>query len=90
MTETLLLVILGLVITVAIWGMRYFDTRSAGETFSPRTEAIIRYALMFVCALIAHALYNSFGNPLWYFAAVLANAFLLYGVSHFFDRLLLK
>lgn len=90
MTETLSLIIAAVLITLIIWGMRYFDTRSAGETFSPRTEAVIRYALMFVAALIVHAIFASFVNPLWYFATVIANAFLIYGVSHFIDRLVLK
>jgi hypothetical protein len=96
-TESILLIILGLLLSLAIWALRKYvrrqETQRVGalwRVWSSRTEAFVRLALMFGAAFLAHIIYARPENLVSYALAVGANAFLLYGVTHFFDRLIWK
>lgn len=89
MTETILLAILALVIAVIVYfGRKYINAHR--QPLGARTEAILRFALMLLAALIAHAVYASHANITTFAISVLVNTFLIYGATHFFDRLLTR
>lgn len=90
MTESLLLVIFAIGITLAIWGIRRLVTARKLSPLSKRTEAAIRLLLTLLAAFVAHALYNSGAGRLSYWIAVAANCLILYAISHLADRFILK
>lgn len=90
MTETILLVVLAICLTLVIWGIRRFVASRKLSPLSKRTEAAIRLLLTLLAAIVAHAIYNSGAGRLTYWIAVGANALLLYAASHLADRFILK
>lgn len=89
MTETTLLVIIGFVLTIAI--QRFVKYWTVVHKLSSRAEAIIRMTLMCLAALLVHLVYaSSSQRAVWWWSGVVANAFVLYGALHFFDRMIFK
>lgn len=86
----IILVICAIIIFLAIWGIRRYVAAKKIEGLTPTVEAVIRIALCLLAALIVYYTngVKEIGYALW--LTILATAFILYGVTHFLDRLLLK
>lgn len=86
----IILVICAIIIFLAIWSIRKYVAAKKIQGLSPTVEAVIRIALCILAALIVYYTNGAkeIGYALW--LTVLATAFILYGVTHFLDRLLLN
>lgn len=88
MTETILLVIFGIIIFLGIWAIR---KKGEPAWMSARIESIIRFSLCVLFALIAHAYFRKPGDvPLVFAVAVIFNAAVIYTFTHVPDRWFLK
>jgi len=83
------LVICGIIVFLAVWGIRVW-IKSKNSSFSPKVEAVIRIALCVLSALIAYLLFGKHEAGVWFWATLAATSFLVYGITHFLDRLFLK
>lgn len=91
MNETLLLTICAALIVVGvIAGRRIFNAQKMTPLTS-RQESLARLALTVIAAFVAHWIYGPDGqmknHMVTFWFTVVANAFLIYGATHFFDRL---
>lgn len=90
MTETILLVILGIVLTLIIFAIRRIVQARKVAALGKRVELLIRLALMFVAALIAHTIFSVHRfDGLTFWLSVASNALILYAISHISDRIIL-
>lgn len=91
MTESLLLVLFGVLILVIIYLVRRVVTQRKMAPWPTQTEAIFRVGLCLLFAFIAHAYFNPKSDWGASFAiAVLASTLMVYAVTHLFDRLILR
>jgi len=89
MSETLLLVVLAIAITLVI----FFLKRQVAARTAPldkRVELGVRILLTFLGALIAHWQYGRSSGGLTFWLAVGASCLILYAVTHMADRIVLK
>lgn len=91
MSETLLLVIFAIVITLAIFLIKRQVSARQAAGLNKKVELGIRILLTLLAAVIAHALYRKTSlDSLGFWLAVAANCLILYAVTHMADRVLLK
>jgi putative effector of murein hydrolase len=84
MSETLLLLIFGTVITLLIFfGRKYLNSKRPVPV-SKRLEALVRVVLTLVLALLARVIYHGMPGG-WDWLSVLASGVLIYGATHLGD-----
>jgi hypothetical protein len=89
MSEYVLLIIAGILVLIAVVVIRAVIAKRQMQPFGKRIEVVIRFGLCIVAALICFAIYHSLSGMNWQaFINLLATSFLIYGVTHVFDRLI--
>ena len=84
MSETLLLLIFGTVITLLIFfGRKYLNSKRPVPV-SKRLEALVRVVLTLLLALLARVIYHGMPGG-WDWLSVLASGVLIYGATHLGD-----
>lgn len=89
--ESIWLVIFGAAIALGIWLERKYVLNHHLKPWSPKFEAIARMLLMLASAAIIHAtIVGTRENFIAFWFSVAASTFLMYGATHFFERILFK
>ena len=84
MSETLLLLVFGAVITLLIFfGRKYLNSKRPVPV-SKRLEALVRVGLTLLLALLARAVYHGMPGG-WDWLSVVASGVLIYGATHLAD-----
>ena len=88
MSESVLLAICAIALALlTFFGRRSYNARHL-TPISPRAEAVVRLVEFLALSAVAHLFYRAGAGPLAFWATISANAFLIYGVTHFADRLI--
>jgi hypothetical protein len=83
------LVVCGLIVFLTVWVIRV-HIKSKNSYFSPTVEAVIRISLCILLALVAYLMFGIHRVGLLFWVTLIATSFLVYGITHFLDRLFLK
>ena len=86
MNESILLVLAAALIILILFLVRR-ETQARNQGIGRRTEAALRFVLTFIAALAAHSVYMHNAGAFSFWLAVLANCFIIYAITHLFDRL---
>lgn len=87
--ESILLAVFAFILALAVLvGRRWYNARHLAP-LSSRAEAVVRAFLMLLVAWLLHVIYGpATEGALRFWLATLSNTFLIYGATHFADRVI--